>query len=156
MLKIWYLTGTDYMHDAPAYFDNVCEDEWLEDEFVKEMIQDIDHSTVISPHIIDSPVLGAITPRELSGGIKVLILLLKDPSFTYNISNCGDNCSKWILKIAEQKDLTVFLQHIMWFDGNFAIKIMNTQKTVRTPKEYVDALLEAEDLIDEGQLLFPD
>lgn len=56
------------MNDAPSYFDNVYEDEWLEDEFVKEMIQAVDHSSVINAHIIESPVLGAITPRELSGG----------------------------------------------------------------------------------------
>ena len=57
-----------------------------------KMIQDVDHCTVISSHVIDSPILGAITPRELSGGVKVLILMLKDDSFIYNMSNCGDNC----------------------------------------------------------------
>lgn len=49
-------------------------------------IQDVDHCTVISSHVIDSPILGAITPRELSGGVKVLILMLKDDSFIYNMS----------------------------------------------------------------------
>ncbi len=112
MLKIWYYGGTEYMNDAPAYFDNVYEDEWIEDAFVKEMIQDVDHSAVISAHIIESPVLGAITPKDLSGGVKVLILMLKDDSFVYNLSNCGNNCAKWVLKIAESKDLTVYLQHI--------------------------------------------
>ena len=86
MLKIWYYANTEYMKDAPSYFDNVYEDEWIEDSFVKEMIQDVDHCTVISSHVIDSPILGAITPRELSGGVKVLILMLKDDSFIYNMS----------------------------------------------------------------------
>ncbi len=63
------------MNDAPSYFDNVYEDEWIEDPFVKEMIQDVDSSTVISAHIIESPILGPITPKELSGGVKVLILI---------------------------------------------------------------------------------
>ena len=102
-LKIWYYANIDYMKDASSYFDNVYEDEWIEDTFVKEMIQDVDHCEVISPLIIDSPVLGAITPRELSGGVKVLILMLKDDSFIYNMSNCGDNCAKWVLKIAEHR-----------------------------------------------------
>ncbi len=39
------------------------------------MIKDVDKSTVIAPRIIESPVLGAITPRELSGGVKTLILI---------------------------------------------------------------------------------
>ncbi len=150
MLKIWYYSGTEYMKDAPAYFDNVYEDEWIEDEFVKKMIEDVDHSVVVSPHIIDSPILGAITPKELSGGVKVLILMLKDDSFVYNMSNCGDNCAKWILKIAEKKDLVVYLQHIMHFEEPFEIKIMNKGKIVRNSKEYVTTLLEVEGLLDEG------
>ena len=153
MLKIWYYANIDYMKDAPSYFDNVYEDEWIEDTFVKEMIQDVDHCEVISPHIIDSPILGAITPRELSGGVKVLILMLKDDSFIYNMSNCGDNCAKWVLKIAEKKDLTVYLQHIMHFEGGFKIQIMNTGKIVCNPKEYVAELLEAEEMEDERKLL---
>lgn len=70
--------------------------------------------------------------------------MLKDDSFIYNLSNCGDNCAKWVLKIAEQKDLTVYLQHIIRFEGNFEIQIMNTWKIVHNPAEYVTGLLEAE------------
>ncbi len=117
---------------------------------MKEMIWDVDHSTVVSAHIIESPVLGAITPKELSGGVKVLILMLKDDEFVYNLSNCGNNCAKWVLKIAEQKDLTVYLQHMIRFEGEFEVQIMNTGKMVHNPKEYVDALLEAEAMQDEG------
>lgn len=137
------------MTDAPSYFDNVYEDEWIEDEFVKEMIQDVDHSTVVSAHVIESPVFGAITPKDLSGGVKVLILMLKDDSFIYNLSNCGNNCAKWVLKIAEKKDLTVYLQHIIRFEGEFEITIMNSGKIVRNPAEYVRELLKVEGLLDE-------
>jgi hypothetical protein len=149
MLKIWYYGGVDYMTDAPSYFDNVYEDEWIEDDFVKEMIKDVDNSTVINAHIIESPIFGAITPKELSGGVKVLILMLKDDSFVYNLSNCGNNCAKWVLKIAQEKDLEVYLQHIIRFEGEFEIKIMNTNKIVHNPREYVMGLFEAEALIDE-------
>lgn len=142
------------MTDAPSYFDNVYEDEWLEDAFVREMIQDVDNSTVISPHIIESPILGAIPPKELSGGVKVLILMLKDDSFVYNLSNCGNNCAKWVLKIARQKDLTVYLQHMIRFEGEFEIQIMNTRKIVHNPREYVTGLIEAERLTDEGKISF--
>lgn len=95
MLNIWYCGGNvEVLTDAPRYFDNVWEDEWLEDPLVKQMIKDVDNSEVISPHLIESPVLGPIGPKDISGGVKVLILLLKDTSFIYNISNCGDNCAK--------------------------------------------------------------
>ena len=47
------MAGRNIWGDAPAYFDNVYEDEWMEDEFVKEMIVDVDHSTVVSAHVIE-------------------------------------------------------------------------------------------------------
>ena len=138
MLKIWYYANIEYMKDAPSYFDNVYEDEWIEDSFVKEMIQDVDHCTVISSHVIDSPILGAITPRELSGGVKVLILMLKDDSFIYNMSNCGDNCAKWILQLGKQGKLVINLRHLMDFgSGEFKIKVLNTGRIVRNMKELV-------------------
>jgi hypothetical protein len=141
MLKIWYDNGIDHMIDAPLYFDNVFEDEWMEDELVKEMVLDVDKSKVLYPHVIESPFLGPITPRELSGGVKVLILLLKDDSWMYNISNCGDNCAKWILEIGKQKDLTVYLEHHMYFEGEFEIEILNTGRIVHNQPEYLRELL---------------
>lgn len=51
----------------------------------------------------------------------------------FNASVCGDNCAKWILQIAEQKDLTINLRHIMDFgDEPFAAKILNTGEIVQT------------------------
>lgn len=78
-----------------------------------------------------------------------MILMLKDDSFIYNMSNCGDNCAKWILKIAAKKDLTVYLQHILCFQGEFEIQIMNTGKIVHNPEEYVTGLLDAEAKLNE-------
>lgn len=106
MLNVWYKGGNvTVLTNAPLYFDGVFEPEWFDDPLVKEMVKDVDDSEVVGPYLIISPVLGPIAPTHLSGGVKVLILLLKDPNFIYNISNCGDNCAKWILKIAEEKAL---------------------------------------------------
>lgn len=140
MLKIWYGEGIEYLRDAQQYFDNVFEDEWMEDEFVKEMILDVDKSKVLYPHVIESPYLGPITPREISGGVKMLILMLKDDSWIYNISNCGDNCAKWILRIGEIKDITVRLGYIMQFEGEFEIEFVNTGRIVHNFNEYLDEI----------------
>ena len=139
MLKIWYYANIEYMKDAPSYFDNVYEDEWIEDSFVKEMIQDVDHCTVISSHVIDSPILGAITPRELSGGVKTLILIAYDTgNKVFNASACGDNCAQWLLRLGEQKEVTINLRHVMNFgNGPFQIKILNTDSIVTNMLEFV-------------------
>lgn len=46
------------------------------------------------------------------------------------------------------QDLTVNLQHMIRFEGEFEIQIMNTGKVVRNRPEYIMALLEAEAMQD--------
>lgn len=140
MLNIWYRGGDiKVMTNAPSYFNVAFRPEWFEDDLVKKMIKDVDKSDVIGPYLIISPVLGPIAPTYLSGGVKVLILLLKEPKFIYNLSNCGDNCAKWILEIAKQKDLTINLRHMMNFgkDTDFEIKIKNGGEVVHSMKELI-------------------
>ena len=139
MLKIILGNMDDVVYNTSVYFKNTYKEEWLTDDFSKEMIKDVDKSTVVSSRIIDSPILGAITPKELSGGLKALILIYKDDSHVFNASNCGDDCAKWLLKIGEMKDVTINLRHIMDFgNGEFEIKIMNTDQTVHSMDEFVD------------------
>jgi len=133
MLNIIYgeIEDEKYISDPDIYFNNTYEDAWLIDEFSREMISDIDKSTVVGPNLIDSPFLGPIPPKQLSGGVKTLILINNDSEHIFNASACGDNCAKWILKIAEKKDITVRLGYLMDFgEDSFDIKILNNGKIV--------------------------
>ena len=57
----------------------------------------------------------------------------------FNASACGDNCSKWILKIAEKKDLTINLRHIMDFgEETFEAQILNNGRQVHDMQEFVE------------------
>ena len=58
MLSIRFREGEDTIVAVDAVFDNNYEEEWFDDELVKEMILDIDKTEVISPHCFMSPVLG--------------------------------------------------------------------------------------------------
>ena len=123
-----------------VYFDNRYEDEWITEKLSVQMIKDVDKSVVISSRLIDSPVLGPISTRELSGGVKTLILMAFDDSGKiFNASACGDNCAKWILKIGDLKDLTINLRHIMNLgDENFQARILNTGEIVHNMEEFVN------------------
>lgn len=139
MLSVFLGNMEGAIYHPPTYFDNQYENEWITDEQSVKMIRDIDHSDVISAHLIQSPVLGAISAKDLSGGVKTLILMAHGPSEKiFNASACGDNCAKWMLRIAEQRDLTVNLRHIMDFgSGNFVIRILNTGDVVYNMSEFV-------------------
>ena len=139
MLRIYLGKMEEAIYYPPVYFDNRYEDEWITEELSVEMIRDVDKSEVVGPHLIESPVLGPISVKELSGGVKTLILMAFDDSGNvFNASACGDNCAKWILKIGKEKDLTINLRHIMDFgDGEFEIQILNTGEMVHNMLEFI-------------------
>lgn len=140
MLNIYYGDMPEAIYNTAVYFKNVYQDAWITDELSKEMIRDVDKSEVLGPRVIDSPVLGGISPRELSGGVKTLILIYQLPEKIFNASACGDNCAKWLLKIGELRDVTINLRHLMDFgDDSFAIRILNTDQIVHSMKELVPA-----------------
>ncbi len=139
MLTIIYGDEPRSIYNTNVYFKNTYESEWLESELAKKMIQDVDDSEVLSGECIKSPVLGQIPPERLSGGVKTLLLMLNEPDRIFNASTCGDNCAKWILEIAKQKDLTINLRHMMNFgkDTDFEIKIKNGGEVVHSMKELI-------------------
>lgn len=143
MLNIFFGNMPEAVYNTAVFFKNDYEDEWITDSLVKEMIRDVDHSEVIDNGVIDSPVLGKIPPLGLSGGVKTLILVLFEPGKVFNASTCGDNCAKWLLRIAASEDRTVNLRHIMDFgDEPFEIRILNTGDVVHSMKELVDIAID--------------
>jgi hypothetical protein len=133
----------DAVYNTAVFFKNDYEDEWIVDPFVKEMIRDVDRSEVLDSGVIDSPVLGKIPPLNLSGGVKTLILVKFEPSRVFNASTCGDNCAKWLLRIAETEDRTVNLRHIMDFgEEPFAIRVLNNNSIVRNMTELTDVAID--------------
>jgi hypothetical protein len=138
MLKIIFGNCKDAIYNTAVYFKNTYQDEWITDKLSTEMIKDVDKSTVVGPHMIESPVLGAISPRELSGGVKTLILINKESGKIFNASTCGDNCAKWLLEMGKDRDIVINLRHLMNFgEGAFEIEILNSQQIVRNMKEFV-------------------
>ena len=138
MLNVFFGNMPEAVYNTAVFFKNDYEDEWITDSLVKEMIRDVDHSEVIDNGVIDSPVLGKIPPLGLSGGVKTLILVLFEPGKVFNASTCGDNCAKWLLRIAASEDRTVNLRHIMDFgDGEFAINILNTGQIIHSMEELI-------------------
>ena len=138
MLNLIYgeVESDNYIFDPDTFFNNTYEDEWITDELSKRMIRDVDKSEVIGPHLIESPVLGPISQKELSGGVKTLILINNDTEHIFNGSACGDNCAKWLIEIGKQKDVTVRLGYFMSFgDEPFEAKVVNTNKIVHSSAE---------------------
>ena len=140
MLNIYFGDMPEAIYNTSLYFNNTYLDSWIIDDFAKRIIKDIDKSHVVSSKLIESKALGPIPVTSISGGSKTLILIYNEPHKVFNASTCGDNCAKWILKIAKKskKDITINLRHVMDFGkGKFEIKILNNNKVVHSMEEYV-------------------
>lgn len=150
MLRIYYgePASDRYIFNPDAFFNNTYEDDWITDPLSIQMIQDVDGSVVVGPRVIDSPFLGSIPTERLSGGVKTLILMFHDRDHIFNASACGDNCAKWILKIASLlqengDDLLIRLGYLMDFGTEpFEIVIENLGCTVHNRRELVETVLD--------------
>ena len=129
------------IYNTSVYFKNTFRNEWLTDPLIVDMIEYIDNSEVLGNGAIKSPVLGVIAPYTLSGGVKTLILIYKEPEKIFNASNCGDNCAKWLLKIGEEKNITINLRHLMDFgDNGYKIHVLNDDIIATNRRELVLAV----------------
>ncbi|MCD7834288.1 MAG: DUF4869 domain-containing protein [Lachnospiraceae bacterium] len=138
MLHIYYGEMEGVINNTEVYFRNTYDPSWIVDGLAKEIILDVDRSVVLGERCIQSRVLGMIPPESLSGGTKTLLLMINDDTRIFNASTCWDNCAKWILKIAEKKDLTIRLGHIMDFgEGMFQIHVLNNDQIVTSMADLV-------------------
>lgn len=136
MLQIYFGPMPEAIYNTEVYFKNTYEDEWLTDDFAREVIKKVDRSEVLDIHAVKSPVLGIIPPTQLSGGTKTLLLIKNRPDMVFNASNCGDNCAKFILKLAKEQDVTINLRHIMDFGkAKFTAKVLNDGAVVHNMEE---------------------
>ena len=127
MLNVYFGDMPDAIYNTALYFRNVYQDAWITDSMSREIILDVDKSTVVSANLIESPVLGPISPVMLSGGVKTLLLIKHEKKQVFNASTCGDNCAKWILQLAENRKLVINLHHVMDFGpDDFKIKVLNS------------------------------
>ena len=145
MLHIYFGDYPEAIYNTNVYFDNTYKDKWITKSISKEIIKDVDKSEVLDEKTILSPVFGNMSPKKLSGGTKTLLLIDNDSKKVFNASTCGDNCAKWILKIAQDRKVVINLRHLMDFGKDeFKIKVINTGKIVYNMSEL---FLEAGDFV---------
>lgn len=123
------------------YFNSVYTRDWLNHDLAKQIIKDIDHTEHVQDEFLMSPVLGGISPRDLSSGCKALLLLLNQPSVVVSGERMGDNCVGWLLRIGQMQDITITLHHCMQFPETFQLWSVNSGRMIENKKEYLEELI---------------
>lgn len=142
MLKIWLGPfRKNCIINPSGYFDDHKKPEWFNDPWVKEVIKKIDHVDAIKDEYMVSPILGVMTPMHLSSGCKSLILLRQNPMCNVYATRCWDNCAKYILDLAEDRDVMVTLHHTMLFPRDFNGVVLDTGEEFHDRMGYLMAVL---------------
>lgn len=147
-----YVKGVDL--DPETLFDFIFEDEWFKDPLVHRIIKEIDKSEYIAGRYIESPFLGPISPRELSGSAKALILMLKT-TISMNLTWLGDNCVDIFMEIVRSgKDIYCTCDNPWLIFEDFTgaeILCLNNNKMINTPNDWYEYFYYYMDLPDDEQ-----
>ena len=109
MLYIDYGVDGDKLLKYPGpSFDYTYENSWFTDKFVLEMIETIDKTKHIEDAVFLSQ-FGAHTAKQLSGGVKTLILMYMDEfhGMYYPLSWLGENCYRFLDRVSESHDIYI-------------------------------------------------
>ncbi len=127
----------DCITTVDSYFNMHKKRDWFNRQDVKDIILGIDSTIAVKDEYLESPVFGGMSPDRLSRGCKATILLavLDNPIIYYDV---GDNCAKYVLDIAKQKDIAIILHHCMIFpDEEMEAYMVATDKYVSSRREYI-------------------
>ena len=119
-----YIKDKKFIEFPNAYFNTLKRSEWFKDQFVQEVIRDIDKAYVESGYAVHSIEYDeGYSVNDLSGGSKFLILAhtLRDNIY---LATMGDNCTDFLERIAldyekQGRDLIVVANYIHIFKFNF-------------------------------------
>lgn len=114
MLSVRCNVSDDNMILYPGVtFDYVYEDSWFESDVVRDILKDIDNTEYIGGSVFRSD-LGIHTAKQLSGGVKTLILMYigYGEGKYYPLSWLGENCYKYLDKVSEGRTIHLDLDTI--------------------------------------------
>ena len=71
MLNIYFGEMPEAIYNTNVYFNNTYKDSWITNQLTKDIIKAVDKSDVIDENTIMSPLFGNMSPKRLSGGVKI-------------------------------------------------------------------------------------
>lgn len=104
-----YLEGKKFVDYNDGLFDDMYEEDWLQEHYVREVLKEIDHIDLSKSNgtAFHNFITGNNhSHKELSTGAKTLILMYKFPNVVFQ-ARFGGNCTDLLEKLASQKDITI-------------------------------------------------
>lgn len=107
------------------------EDDWLVDDYTKQIVKELDNSEVLGNKAIQSPVLDIIPPDWLSATCKNIIMMSKGTDMTFTSSFLSNTASKYLQEISSKHDIHLYMNHMFKYTENqTAILVDDNNKAV--------------------------
>lgn len=104
----------DYVLDTRVYFRRHKKPEWFEDDFVKKFLMGVDGTTVLFEEALKNRWGHGISTDKISTGCKTLCCIYYDTEGKWFFGSAmGDNCVPYLMEIARNKEVNIFLEHYM-------------------------------------------
>jgi hypothetical protein len=123
-------------------FDEEYTEDWYRDEFVKRVMQDIDHIDITKSDGItffNSITEERHTSKELSTGCKTIILIYMYPNVIFQ-ARFGSNCTDLLEEIASKRDVIIKSDYPHAFNFKFIheIEYINYNVIAKSRQDILD------------------
>ena len=146
MLKVYFGEMSDALEYPDFFFDNIFDKGYLLSEFSRNVVSIVDKSEVKDKNVIVSPVMGGISPRDLSTGVKNVLICRYYPDRVVCFSYMGSNCLSPLFGEIVKNDLDrtvcadiLYIPYNYDYEGD--ILILNTGKVVSNDDEFLEEYL---------------
>lgn len=122
---------------SPSIFDKIYKPSWIESDFARIAIVEVDKCKVINGDTIESSVLGIIPPTKLSGACKTL-LIIRFSDTIVSLDTLSADCFRYLREVCNTKDVITCASNYyrLLFDSRFNnIRILNTNKIITNSTE---------------------
>jgi len=146
MLKIYFGEIKGALEYPDFFFDRLFDKEYMLTKFSQDVVFHVDKSKVLGKNVIESPILGGISPRDLSTGVKNTLICRYYSDRVVCFSFMGENCLNLLFKeIAVEGLNRTICSDILYVPYNYgyvgSIEILNSGRIVKDDRGYFDEYL---------------
>ena len=116
MLKIGYGCPEDIYFYIDLEFDTLFSMEWLDNTMNQKILKEVDHCVFNGYRMQDLEDGYTFAIDDISTGSKALMIVNEMDNIEIWGTAFGDNCLDLLLQMAEEKDITIYLQHLPEFN----------------------------------------
>lgn len=130
------------------YFESAWEHHWIDNDFARAVIKDIDNCEVVAPCFIRDQYSNLFVPQWLSIEVLTILSIMfhTNNNLIFDIVACTLKSTKWLQRIGAVRDVTIQTSDTIFLEDNehLPVRLVNTDKLYYSS---VDTILAMEKIV---------